>query len=64
MLNVPGEDVCASTPLINLASEGVLSNVLENNVSQVLLLFNLFISLQIFKKCLKMLFCCVIIFFF
>lgn len=40
--NVPGEDVCASAPLISFTSEGVLCNVLQYDVSQVLLLFHLF----------------------
>lgn len=45
--NLPREDVCASTPLINFGSEGVLCNVLEYDVIQMLLLFHLFISLQL-----------------
>lgn len=37
--SVPGEDLCASTPLISFTSDHVLCNVLEYDVSQVLILF-------------------------
>lgn len=47
MLNVLGEDLCVSSPLINLCK------VLEYDVNQVLLPFYLFISVRSSKISLR-----------
>lgn len=63
MLNVLGEDLCVSSPLINFSGQGILCKVLEYDVNQVLLPFYLFISLRS-SKVSKILFYCAPVFFF